>query len=134
MQGLHLTADLHHCRCDAVWLTQAQTLGRFCTDAVAQVGLQAVAQLFHSFPPALNAESGSPGGITATLLLAESHLCIHTWPELCAVTLDVYVCNVGADHSAKALALMDRLIALFQPESTEQHRLQRGWAIAGTGA
>jgi S-adenosylmethionine decarboxylase len=134
MQGLHLTADLHRCRCDPVWLTQAQTLGQYCTETVAEVGLQSVAQLFHTFPTAVNAPADSPGGITATLLLSESHLCIHTWPELTAVTLDVYVCNFGADHSAKALALVDRLIALFQPESTEQHRLQRGMAVAGAGA
>ena len=131
MQGIHLTADLHRCRCDPVWLTQAETLMRYCTDAVAQVGLQAVAQLVHTFPAAANHPAASPGGITATVLLAESHLCIHTWPELSAVTLDVYVCNFGADHSAKAVALRDRLIALFQPESTAQHRLERGIDTAG---
>ena len=67
-----------------------------------------------------------PGGITATVLLAESHVCIHTWPEQKAVTLDVYVCNFGADHSAKARALMDALVRRFNPEWTEQRSLDRG--------
>jgi S-adenosylmethionine decarboxylase len=122
MQGLHLTADLHECRCDAAWFTDATQLGEWCLQAVHAVGLQAVNQLFHAFP----ATSDGPGGITATVLLAESHLCIHTWPELRAVTLDVYVCNFGGDHSAKARGLMFTLINRFQPDWTEQRSLERG--------
>ena len=66
--------------------------------------------------------------ISATVLLAESHLCVHTWPEQKAVTLDVYVCNFGADHSAKARGLMFALVHRFQPEWTEQRSLDRGEA------
>ena len=122
MQGLHLTADLHLCRCDTRWLTDAQWLGQHCTAAVQRVGLQAVAELFHTFP----ATPRGPGGVTATVLLAESHLCVHTWPEQRGVTLDVYVCNFESDHSSKAEALMADLIQLFQPERLEMQRLQRG--------
>lgn len=122
MHGLHLTADLHHCRCDSAWLLDAAQLGSACHSAAQAAGLQVVGELFHTFP----ASTHGPGGVTATLLLAESHLCIHTWPEQSAVTLDVYVCNFGGDHSAKAHALMDTLLALFLPQHTERHRLQRG--------
>ena len=122
MHGLHLTADLHGCRCAPHWLLDADALGRACNDAVRASGLQAVAQLFHAFP----ATPLGPGGITATVLLAESHLCVHTWPEQRGVTLDVYVCNFGADHSGKAQALMDALLALFDPASVERNTLQRG--------
>jgi S-adenosylmethionine decarboxylase len=125
MQGLHLTADLHQCACDAAWLLDANRLGQRCLQAVDAAGLQAVAQLFHSFP----ATDLGPSGVTATVLLAESHLCIHTWPEQSAVTLDVYVCNFGGDHSAKAQALMDALVALFEPGAVQRHGLNRG-AIA----
>jgi S-adenosylmethionine decarboxylase len=122
MQGLHLTADLHGCHCDSRWLLDAQALGRACIDAVDAAGLQAVAELFHTFP----ATGHGPGGVTATVLLAESHLCVHTWPEQHAVTLDVYVCNFGGDHSAKAQALLETLVALFQPDQVERHALRRG--------
>lgn len=124
MQGLHLTADLHQCRCDLRWLTDAALLGERCLQAVAAAGLQAVAQVFHAFPPT----TSGPSGVTATVLLAESHLCVHTWPEQHAVTLDVYVCNFGGDHSAKAHALMAALMALFEPGHVEQHSLARGSA------
>ena len=122
MQGLHLTADLHNCRCDRSWLTDAAMLGEWCVKAVNAVGLQPVNQLFHTFP----ATDKGPGGVTATVLLAESHLCVHTWPEQKAVTLDVYVCNFGGDHSAKARGLMFALVNRFQPEWTEQRSLDRG--------
>lgn len=124
MQGLHLTADLYQCRCDSAWMTDAQQLGHWCVQAVQAVGLHPVNQLFHTFP----ATADGPGGVTATVLLAESHLCLHTWPERKGVTLDVYVCNIGGDRSAKARALMDVLVRRFQPEWTEQRSLSRGEA------
>ncbi len=122
MQGLHLTADCHDCRCATHWLTDAQTIGAACLRAVRATGLEPVGQLVHTFP----ATARGPGGVTATVLLAESHLCLHTWPEQRAATLDVYVCNFGADHSAKAKAVMDALEAVFMPGRVEHHALQRG--------
>ena len=122
MQGLHLTADLYHCRCDPVWLLDAEQGLAACLLAVRSVGLQAVAQLAHAFA----ALGAPPAGYTATVLLAESHVCLHTWPEQHAVTLDVYVCNFSADHSAKANALMDSLLTLFMPAQVTRQALQRG--------
>lgn len=122
MQGLHLTADLHHCECEPVWLIDAAQAEAMCVAAVQAAGLRCVAQIYHVFEP----QAGVLSGYTATLLLAESHLCLHTWPELQAVTLDVYVCNFGADHTAKAHALMDALMAQFKPQHTERHRIERG--------
>ena len=122
MQGLHLTADLTHCQCDSAWLTDASRLLDRCALEVIRAGLQPVNQLAHSFP----ATEQGPGGVTATVLLAESHLCVHTWPEQMGVTVDVYVCNFGADHSAKAHALMEAMVALFAPQQALRQVLQRG--------
>ena len=122
MQGLHLTADLSHCLCEVAWLTDATQLLARCVREVDAAGLQSVNQLAHTFPET----DHGPGGVTATVLLAESHLCVHTWPEQAGVTVDVYVCNFGADHSARAHALMDALIALFAPGQVQRHALQRG--------
>ncbi len=122
MQGLHLTADLSDCRCDAAWLTDADLLMVACVNAVDASGLQAVAKLSHTF----SSLDASACGVTATVLLAESHLCVHTWPEKSAVTLDVYVCNLGGDHSAKARALMAALMQLFLPGKAAVNALERG--------
>ena len=60
------------------------------------------------------------------MLLAESHVAVHTWPELGAATLDVYVCNFGADNSARAEALLAALVALFAPARSSGTRCERG--------
>jgi len=122
MNGLHLTADLRHCAPGNPALTDADALRQLCLRAVADNGLQAVGELFHRFP--------EPGGVTGVVLLAESHLAVHTWPELGVVTLDVYVCNLHGDHSAKAEALMARLQDTFAATQVERHRLVRGAARA----
>ena len=122
MQGLHLTADLTHCQCDPTWLNDAVRLLERCLREVHDADLQAVNQLAHTCP----ATGHGPGGVTATVLLAESHLCVHTWPEQAGVTVDVYVCNFGADHSGKAHVLMNALVALFEPQQVLRHALQRG--------
>ena len=123
MQGLHLTADLHGCATDRAALTDPQALRTLCLASVAAAGLTPVGELFHRFAPAV---PGAPAGVTGVVLLAESHVAVHTWPELGAVTLDVYVCNYGADNTHKAHALIDMLTAAFQPAQTERHALERG--------
>jgi len=106
-------------------LTDSAQLLDGCTQAVRAAGLQPVNQLAHTFP----ATEQGPGGVTATVLLAESHVCVHTWPEQAGATLDVYVCNFGGDHSAKAHHLMNALVALFAPEHTQLQSLQRGMPV-----
>ncbi|WP_310383730.1 adenosylmethionine decarboxylase [Roseateles sp.] len=123
MQGLHLTADLSGVRADLAVMLEPAKLQALCVEAVAQAGLGAVAELFHRFTPA---PGETQSGITGVVLLAESHLAVHTWPELGGVTLDVYVCNMGRDNSAKAKALMSCLISAFAPTRVEQQALQRG--------
>jgi S-adenosylmethionine decarboxylase len=123
MQGLHLTADLGGCAGDALAMTDPAALRAACLEAVAATGLRAVGELFHRFSPLPGA--AHPAGVTGVVLLAESHLAIHTWPERGVVTLDVYVCNLGADHSAQAEALLAALQALFAPAEARLQRLQR---------
>ena len=101
-----------------------------CLKAVKASGLRAVGQLAVRFPPpeaaANQGEAKLSGGVTATVLLAESHLCVHTWPENDAVTLDIYVCNRSADHSAMGRSLMEQLLALFVPTKVQRQDWQRG--------
>jgi S-adenosylmethionine decarboxylase len=122
MTGLHLTADLHGCPLAQPAMTDAQALRSLCLSAVAGAGLTAVGELFHRFPEVAN----QPQGITGMVLLAESHVAVHTWPERGAVTLDVYVCNFDADNSARAEVLLDALLQGFAPARVDRHALQRG--------
>ena len=117
--GLHLTADCSGCAIDSAPMHDADALRVLCADAVRAAGLRAVGELFHRFPP--------PGGVTGVVLLAESHLAVHTWPELRAATLDVYVCNAGSDNAARAQALLDALAAAFGATHVERQRLDRAF-------
>jgi S-adenosylmethionine decarboxylase len=125
MQGLHLTADLRGCAADRPLMIETETLRKICLAAVAGAGLSAVGELFHRFVPT-PVSAAAPSGITGVILLAESHLAVHTWPELQAATLDVYVCNLGTDNSARAETLMTTLISAFAPERIERHSQRRG--------
>jgi S-adenosylmethionine decarboxylase proenzyme len=128
MNGLHLTADLRGCNSLLGTMTQPDALRELCVSAVKRAGLQAVGELFHGFgaSPVVQTPGVTGGGITGVVLLAESHLAVHTWPELSAVTLDVYVCNMGADNSALAHQLLNELIAAFAPVQIQRQALQRG--------
>ncbi len=118
MDGLHLTADLSGCDTSLAAMTEPGALRALCVGAVEHAGLDPVGELFHAFPP--------PGGVTGVVLLAESHVAVHTWPELAAVTLDVYVCNYGGDNTQRAHALLDALVAAFGASDAQRQSLQRG--------
>ena len=122
MQGLHLTADLLKCACPIKLLTDRGALQETCIRLVKLAGLTVVGDDFHQFSDV----SGDASGVTGLVLLAESHLAVHTWPELNAVTLDVYVCNFREDNTSKAQALTDSLVALFAPLRSNRNSLVRG--------
>jgi spermidine synthase len=123
MQGLHLTADLSGCKKNLSLMTDADHLRRVCLDLVESSGLTVVGELFHAFP---GLTKNQAGGVTGTILLAESHLALHTWPEQQAVTLDVYVCNFSTDNSKKANQLLNSLVDLFEPADANCQNLLRG--------
>jgi S-adenosylmethionine decarboxylase proenzyme len=119
MDGIHLLGEWYGCPADTPHMLDAQALRSACLQAVEAAGLTSVGDRFHQF---------DPHGVTGAVILAESHLAIHTWPELGAVTLDVYVCNFTTDNSAKAQALYDALEEQFAPAHSNFQVIQRGGA------
>jgi S-adenosylmethionine decarboxylase len=115
--GLHLIGDLYACLCDERLMLDAEFLEKFCKQSVIESGLTIVGSLFHSF--------GEGGGVTGVVVLAESHLSIHTWPESGYVTLDVYVCNYSSDNRPKAQQLFDSILVAFNPKDPHLHRVER---------
>jgi spermidine synthase len=130
MQGIHLTGDLFDCNCSASLFTDLEALSSLCRQATLDAGLTIVDEKYHVFPD----WQGQPGGITGAVLLAESHLAIHTWPERRGVTLDVYVCNFTCDNESKARQLFDTLMLAFRPKEQVVNRIVRGDLAAGTAA
>lgn len=122
MQGLHLTADLYQCTGDTSIFIDEVTLAQLCRNQTELSGLTIVGEKWVTFPD----YQGEPGGVTGAILLAESHLAIHTWPERGGVTLDVYVCNFSDDNSGKAKQLLEGIIAAFNPTQIQRNELIRG--------
>ena len=121
MNGLHLIAELHDCRCEPRLLRSVDALRELCLAVCSVPGLTPVGQIFHQF-----GSDAEPAGATGAVILAESHLAVHTWPELKAVTLDLYVCNFSQDNSAEARAACARLEEAFQPGCVVRREIERG--------
>ncbi len=66
----------------------------------------------------------APQGITGVALLAESHITVHTWPELGFGAFDAFMCG-GADP----FAVVDVLVAAFETDDVQVRALDRGEAV-----
>lgn len=64
----------------------------------------------------------SPQGITGVLLLAESHIAIHSWPEINYIGIDIFTCGDRAmPHKA-----LEYLKKEFQPKKVKVKEIKRG--------
>lgn len=122
MNGLHLIADIYRCRSSAGLLTERAELEALCVEGCRNAGLTPLGAYFYQFLD----EQGDAAGVTGTVVLAESHLAIHTWPETGDVTLDVYVCNFSRDNSGRARQVFAAVIDALAPEEIVSHEVVRG--------
>jgi S-adenosylmethionine decarboxylase len=60
--------------------------------AAQSAGATVIDAKFHRF--------GERGGVTGVVLLAESHISIHTWPELNYAAIDIFMCGAADAHIA----------------------------------
>ena len=125
MQGLHIIADLYNCP-KGNYLISAAALRALCIKACETAGLSVLGEHFYQFN---SFDQLQAGGATGAVVLAESHLAIHTWPERDGATLDIYVCNVTNDNSPRAENLYASLIAALKPADVLVKRVWRGKAL-----
>ena len=64
-------------------------------------------------------------GFTGVVSLAESHIAIHTWPELNYLTLDVYLCNYSKDNSAVCKKVFKEISEYFNPLKITKRVIKR---------
>jgi S-adenosylmethionine decarboxylase len=107
--GLHLLLDFHggkHAR-------DLREIEDALRAAAAACGAEVLKVMLHAF--------GGEGGVTGVALLAESHISIHTWPEIDYIALDIFVCGT-CDANKAAAVLLDR----FKPKSHHIATHRRG--------
>lgn len=122
MKGLHIIADLYNCQKGELLVSSAR-LRELCVTACKSAGLTVLGDHFIQFD---GADGTQQGGSTGAVVLAESHLAIHTWPERDGATLDVYVCNFTCDNTGKAEAVYRSLVTALKPADVMVERIQRG--------
>ena len=122
VKGLHISADLYNCQKGDL-LVSSQKLRTLCVKACQDVGLTVLGEHFYQFD---GADGTQDGGATGAVVLAESHLAIHTWPERNGATLDVYVCNYTADNTGKAETVYSTLLKALKPADVLVERVMRG--------
>ncbi len=85
--GRHLIVELFGC--DPHILSDANLLDEILTGAALYSGATIVGKYFERF--------GEGGGVSAIVVIKESHISIHTWPELGYAALDIYTCGESID-------------------------------------
>ena len=121
MEGIHLLGEWYGCAGEMPVMTRSDPLRELCVRLAGNCGMTVVGDSFHQF---------EPQGVTGTVLLAESHLAIHTWPEHGFVTIDVYVCNYTTDNTAKAERLFRAVQDALKPQRTRFQAIHRGGSDA----
>ena len=80
--GTHVLLELRDC--DPQLLNDLRYIREELLSVAQQVGAHVVGESFHQF---------SPQGVTGILSIAESHISIHTWPELGYAAADIFTCG-----------------------------------------
>lgn len=109
----HLLYDLWVA--DPTLLQRVEPLRAVLLAAAHDSGATVLADRFHQF---------EPQGVTGVLLLAESHLSIHTWPEEGLVTVDIFTC--GAMDTA---LILQRLRDTLNPCREHLTTIRRGQPV-----
>jgi spermidine synthase len=122
VNGLQIAIDAYECECSTELLEQHALLAGKFRRLVIDSTLEIVGEKWIAFPSVGEKNSG----FTGTLLLAESHLAVHTWPECRGVSLDIFVCNFRRDNSMLAQELADRLLTVLAPKHSQIQHISRG--------
>ncbi|MFA5366967.1 MAG: adenosylmethionine decarboxylase [Dehalococcoidia bacterium] len=93
--GQHVILELHDC--DRKALSNCEFLRETLLEACRRAGATILGNSFHVFSPY--------DGVSGVIIIAESHLSIHTWPEYRYAAVDIFACGDSL-HPEKAVEFM----------------------------
>jgi len=109
--GRHILAEFFDC--DSNILNNLELIEKNMTQAATECGAHIVQSCFHMF---------SPHGVSGVVIISESHLAIHTWPELGYAAVDLFTCGENCDPKIA----YDFLKKAFSSKSGSYSELRRG--------
>ena len=112
--GTHLLADFYGIA--PALLTDSARIDALLRAGAEAAGARILHSHFHSFGDAM--------GATGVVLLAESHISIHTWPEFGFAAADIFMCG-----EAKPKLALDVIAAALGPASSIVQTIARGGAV-----
>jgi len=84
--GKHLLAEYYECDRDS--LNDVSTVENSLIKAAKEAGATVIGSSFHVF---------EPYGVSGVVVISESHLTIHTWPEYGFAAVDIFTCGDDVD-------------------------------------
>ena len=96
--GRHLLVELYDCNREA--LNDLDLLRDVMLKAAIDCGAVVLGDSFHRF---------SPQGVSGVVVIAESHISIHTWPEFGYAAVDVFTCGTTVNPEKAAEVLIEKL-------------------------
>ena len=88
--------------CNAVKLDDLPFLRHTMLNAAEETGATIIGEIFHQF---------APQGVTGVVAIAESHLCIHTWPEFGYAAVDIFTCGAAFDPTEAAHLIVAAIVS-----------------------
>ncbi len=96
--GRHLLAEFYECNSNI--LNNVERIETVMKEAALACGATIVGSNFHMF---------SPYGVSGVVIIAESHLAIHTWPEYGYAAVDLFTCGDSCDPKVAYAYLQEHL-------------------------
>ncbi len=113
--GRHLVADFYGCPPEK--LMRTSVLMKILKEAAKAAKVEVIGEYSKKFDP--------PGGVSAILIIKESHLSIHSWPEYGYAAVDIYTCGKLIDPW-RALEVVQNML---QPNTVTVMEVKRGVMI-----
>lgn len=109
--GQHVLAEFFEC--DPNILNNVSMVEKLMIEAALECGATIVQKCFHMF---------NPYGVSGVVIIAESHLAIHTWPELGYAAVDLFTCGDKCDPKVS----YEYLRKMFNSKNASYTELKRG--------
>jgi len=114
--GTHILGDLTDC--DQAYLASLdmEEIKGKISAIIRENGFQELGSYYHDF---------GNNSFTGVISVAESHISVHTWPELGIVNLDVYSCNYKNDNAEAARKIFQEISELFGKHKVNMQEIGR---------